>query len=336
MDALPLLTDARSLAAQGAWAEVCRLLSTHRAVTRTVPELGALLAEAYLRTGEAADACRTLRELIPQLQRGGDTITLRRVANLRGAAHFELGELEDALAAFEQTLTLGLADSDDLAVARATNNLALIANIHGDHEAALANYRVAIPAYQRLGFTRGLAESHHNIAITYRDTDHLELADEHECRALEYAREAGEERLVAIAMVGRAEIQLRTGDAALAEATALRASEDLARIPDPARRADALRLASVARSAQDDDMIAISLLDTAVSEARGCGATLIEAECLRSRAECRMRRGMRDQAMEDADRALSLFNRLKASRCSEEMEQWILQASETQQDRHEN
>lgn len=294
-------------ARRGAWPEVRAELSTHPEVASSQPELLTLLAEALLRLGRPAEAREWLRGGMERLVRSGDRAALRRGLNLAGAAAFNLGDLPDAERAFERALELARMDGDDLLVARATNNLGLIANSRGRHLEAVSLFLLAIPAYQRLGHVAGLAESYHNMGIAYRQMTQLGSAEDAERRALEFAREAGNARLAAMALVGRAEITLAQGDAALAEVTGLRGAAEFARLGDAALEADALRLAAVARHSSGRSGEAAALLDRAVTLAEGAGNTLIEAESRQARAL--IRRALGDAAGADADarRAEELF-----------------------------
>jgi tetratricopeptide (TPR) repeat protein len=247
------------------------------------------------------------------IERAADGAALRRAANLLGAAHFELGELDAARAAFERAVELASGDGDDFLVARATNSLGAIANIRGEHGRALSLYQLAIPMHQRIGSAIGLAESWHNMAITYRDVRNLGEADECERRAMEYAREAGSARLAAMAQAGRAELSLLRGDPELAHAGARRAASEYAAVPDPIGEADALRLAGAARLASGAVAEAVEALDRAVALARTHESALVEAEALRARAEARAAAGERAGAISDAEGAVALFERLGAT-----------------------
>jgi tetratricopeptide (TPR) repeat protein len=314
-----LLGAARAHAAVGAWGEVRALLEARRDDVRAVPEAALLLGEALLRTGQLREARAWLVESLDAVRRSTDRAALRRAVNLLGAAHFELGELDEAERAFAEALDLGRRDGDDVLVARATNNLGLIANVRGEHVHALTNYELAIPAYQRLGNVRGLAESYHNMAITYRDAGRLERADECEQRAVEFARAAASPRLVAMARTGRADISLQRGDARLAEAGARRAARDFAEVADPVGEANALRVVGVASLALERADDARAALDRAVALAREHGSALIEAEALRARAELEARTGADEAARRDAAAAAAIFERLGMRREAEEL-----------------
>lgn len=318
-----LLAAARTRALQGAWAEVRAMLVAHEAASRAYAELVALRAEAELRTGRPREARIWLEEMLPVLESSGDRAAFRRAMNLLGVACVEMGETSQAEEALGRALELGRIDGDDLLVARATNNLGAIADMHGQREAALALYQLAIPAYQRLGDARGLAESYHNMAISYRGGERLGQADDYERRAIEFAREASNRRLEAMAGVGRAEIQLRQGDAALAEVVARRAARELAQIGDPIREADAVRLVGSANLALGRHAPARAALERALALAREHGSTLIEAEALRARAELQIALADPVAASADAHAALALYQRLGATDASERLREWM-------------
>ena len=330
-NALPdLLLAARALAAAGAWAEVRRTLSDPSAAAAVAasPALVNLLAEAHMRTGNFRDAQTWLAAALPQLTRAGDRPALRRALNLSGAAHLEMGELDDAERVFGRTLEIGQADGDDLLVARATNNLGMIANIRGQRSEALAMYQLAIPAYQRLGNASGIAESYHNMAITLRDEGRLAAADECEVRAIEFAREASNARMVALARLGRAELSLYRGDAALAGASARMVAREFAALPDPAGEADAHRLSALAALAAGEVDEARTEIETAVGLARGAGAALAEAEALRARAALFAAVGASGDARADGEAAAAIYERIGAAEELAAVRDWLARLSD--------
>jgi tetratricopeptide (TPR) repeat protein len=310
----PILDRARASADVGAWGEVLALLEPRAATCQQDGVSALLYGEALIYTGHERSAVRWLRGTEPRLREAGDRAAQRRAVNMIGAACLALGELEDASAEFARALELATQAQDLLVLARATNNLGAIANMQGDHERALSHYRLALPTFQRLGQRRGLASSYHNLAITYRDLGELEESDEHELRAIEHATDGGVPRLAAMGRVGRAEVALRRGDAALAETTARIAREEFARLGDPQNEADASRLIGAACTAQRRCADALEAFARALEIARERGHALNEAETLRDRAELHMAEGRRAQALEDARMAMTIFDRLGATR----------------------
>ncbi len=275
--------------------------------------LGLLHAEALLRTGREREACDLLRALVPELVLAGDRDAHRRALNLLGVATFTLGHLDDARDAFGTVLELASRSDDLLLMARAANNLGAIANLAGAHDEALGSYRVALPTFQRMGKRREIAETHHNIAVSYRDLGELEEADEHERRAIDYASHGIAPRVAAMGRIGRAEIALRRGDPHLAEGTARHAAVVLRDLHDPLNEGDALRLLGSALSARGRHVEATQALDSALARARERGHAILEAEVLRDRARAHQRAGQGTRARVDADGALVIFRRLGAS-----------------------
>jgi tetratricopeptide (TPR) repeat protein len=318
-----LLADARADGARGAWGEVRALLGARGPEVRAHPELVTLLGEALLRTHAPREASEFLAETGTMVRRSGDRAASRKAINLEGAACFECGELDRAAERFHEALELGREDGDDLLFARATNNLGAIANLRGVPREALTLYHLAIPAYQRLGNVRGLAETYHNLAISFRDLGDARRTDECERRTLEFARQASDPHLAAMALVGLAELRLRTGDAVLASAEARRAVEEMSRIGDAKGEADALRLAGAAATAIGAYTEAESSLGRALLLSRERGFALIEAESLRVIAELAFVQADRARASTAASAALTIFDELGASAEAQALREWL-------------
>lgn len=311
-DPAALLAILRGHAANGEWTRVRALVAEHE-YAASDGDLMMLAAEAELRLGEPRPAAARLRAAIAYFERRGDGASLRRATNLLGAAAFELGDLEESRSAFARAVEMASADGDHLLVARATNNLGAIANLRGERETALAHFQLAIPAYQQLGHTVGLAESCHNIAIAYRDARRLREAEEYERRALEYAQDAGSETVAAMARTGRAELSLLSGDPRLAEIGAEMAAREYRRLNDPIGEADALRLVGEARAVSGDLGAAMPTLNEAIRLAELHGAALVRAEALRARAAAHALREDFAAARMDALAAQQVFEQLGAT-----------------------
>ncbi len=318
-----LATSVRMHASAGEWERVRASLEARTAEAASHPELALLLGESYMRLGRFRDARAWLADVLARVTLSGDRAVLRHMVNLHGAALFELGELEAAEGSFEYALGLGRDDEDDLLVARATNNLAMIANVRGSPERALALYQIAVPSYQRLGNVTGLAESYHNMAISYRDAGQSDRAEEYERRAIDYALEARNTRLAAIARLGRAELLLLKGDTLVAGGSARLAAKEFASLPDPIREADALRVTGLAALREGKLPIAARAIERAVQLARQHGGTLAEAEALRARAELARTSGDIAAARTDARAALALYEHLQAVADRDAIVRWL-------------
>jgi tetratricopeptide (TPR) repeat protein len=316
----PVRERARDLADAGAWAELVELLQAEPHTLTGDAELRVLLGESLVRTGQERKARDWLDGILPALVDRREDALHRRALNLLGVAAFALGDLDAAHAAFTAALERASQADDVLLLARASNNLGAIANLQARHESALLHYRIALPAYQRLGQRRGLAETYHNLAITYRDLGALGEADESERRAIDYAAGDVAPRVAAMGRIGRAEVALRRGDPELAEETARRAAEKLEDLNDPLNEADAYRLVGTACTAMERFADAHASFERALSIAASRGHAIVEAETRRDRADAFARMHDDERARGDASAAIAIFRRLGAVREVEALE----------------
>jgi len=260
-----------------------------------------------LRTGRPREARNWLTEVLPKAERWGDRPGLRSMLNLRGVAELELGDLDAAEQTFATVLELARNDDDNLLTARALNNLGTAADMRDRFEEAIALYESAIPTYQRLGDARGLAETHHNLAISLRHGGQLRAAEEHERQAIGYASDVRNTTLESLARLGLGEIALARGDAPLAEGMARHAAKQFVASNDPLREADALRVLGASCLAQHKLSAAEDALRRACELAAGNGARLLEAEIRRLHAELLLVSDQTDQARRAANEAARLF-----------------------------
>lgn len=312
----------RALAAAGRWEEALAPFLELPPDAASGAELALLYGEALLRTGRERTALDWLTRAEPTLA-VADHAAHRQLLNLIGAACFALGRLDEAATAWSEVLDLASRHDDLLLLARASNNLGAIANMQGRREAALGHYRLALPAYQRVGHARGIAEGYHNLAITYRELGELGEADESECRAIQYAADGDAPRIAAMGRIGRAEIALRRGDARLAEMTARLAADELEKLGDPWHEADAHRVTGVALGLQQQRGAALASFERALGIARERGHSLNEADVLRDRALLLLREGERGAGERDARAAMEIFRALGATEQLESLEQQL-------------
>lgn len=303
-----------ALAEDRRWGEVRdRTADIEDATLRADAKLAYLVAEALLHLGEMDRALGLALTAEAGFRSGHDRVNLLLALNLAGAVQFELGDLVGAEERFADLLELAREDGDDEMIGRATNNLGAIASLRGEHERALSLFRLSVPAYQKVGFLIGLAQTAHNLGIVHRDLGYWREAEGHYQTAFRRSRQLGDDRLAAMARVGRAELSHRRGDSAYAEAEANHALEAFVRVGDELGRADALRvLGAIALAAADTDEAA-RLLDQALSLARRHSNPLLEAEILESRSQLHQETGRDSLARADLEMAAALYRRLGAT-----------------------
>ncbi|MBI4513862.1 MAG: tetratricopeptide repeat protein [Gemmatimonadetes bacterium] len=308
-----LKIEVEALAERHRWAEVHDRLASYGEVDLyTEPKLAYAMAAARLHLGAPDRALPLALATEGEFRRRRDNRNLLRALNLVGAVLFELGDLEGAEERFSSLLELASDSGDEEMQARATNNLGMIASLRGEHPKALSLYRLSIPAYQKRGQRRGLAQTYHNMAILYRDRGLLREADAYDRRAAEMARRIGDARLAAMAVVGRAEIAYLRGDLEAAAAAAARALRDLVAQGDALGQADALRLLGMVARAQGDLEEGRDRLEAALEIARSNANPLLEAETLRERGLLHRESGRADLAEADLRAAAALFARIGA------------------------
>lgn len=319
------LEDARTLRAAGDWRTLVArgaLLSAKE--LQAEPEIAYAYAAACRQLGDTARALQVAAWAEAEARRRGDRRRAAEAVNLLGNALFEEGRLEEAESRFGELLAYAAEWGDEEFAARASNNLGILSNVRGRRDLALASYQRALASYQRLGNVLGLAQTHHNLGISYRDLGFDREADGHFRRAVDLASAEGDVAalraaetdtvtVIAVSETERAMLRVRSGDAALAEALATRALQRFERIGDPRGRADVLRvLAAAARAGGRDDDAALRLED-ALFTARAQSDPLLMAEVQRDRGLLLRDRGHPDDARMALTESAEHFARLGAT-----------------------
>lgn len=326
MNALPgdvaeLRVELERLASERRWGRIRdRVAGLDDAALVAEPKIAYQVAQALAHLGHMERALNLVAAAEAEFRARHDQVNLLAALNLTGAVQFELGDLEGAEERFSELLELAGERGDDEMSGRATNNLGAIASLRGEHERALSLFRLSIPAYQKVGFLAGLAQSAHNLGIVYRDLGYWREADSYYKRALRRARQIDDDRLAAMARVGRAEISHRRGDRDYASAEAQRALETFIRVEDELGRADALKLLGSIAAERDEFSEAGRHFDDALTLAREHANLLLEAEILEERAELHARTGRSALARADLEVAAAAYRRIGAGKRQEQAE----------------
>lgn len=242
---------------------------------------GTVLRDATLamRQGRVADAADLAAAAEARYEARGDADGRMRAGNLRGAAAFETGRVEDAERHFGAVLELAQRLHDSLMTARASNNLASVAHLTGRPEAALSLYRTALIAYQRLGDRRGMAETSHNLGIAFRQLRQWTDAERAAEEAVRHAERTGDAALRGLALVGLAELHLELQAWPLAEREIATAAALAAEGDDPIGVVEARRLRAHLLLGMAQPVAALAEAMEARAEARELGSALLAAEC---------------------------------------------------------
>lgn len=279
---LSLTSRARALYDQRHYAELAELLAPLRdELIEHSPYLAFYLADAWRRLSRQPDALALVEEFEGASRRSGiPRLELDRL-NLAGMLYFETGRMTDAEASWRELLARATEENSDDYVARANNNLGIIYTLALRVPEAVMSYQRAISAYQTIGSTRGLAQSHQNLAITYRELEHYDDADSHFSEAIRFARVSESEDEVARAEQERSLLIYLAGrDAPMARATVGRALARFTSLGDPVGHADSLRVLAMVELGEGEKDAAIRYAQSALAAARSAHHELLEAEVL--------------------------------------------------------
>jgi ATP/maltotriose-dependent transcriptional regulator MalT len=161
------------------------------------------------------------------------------------------------------------------------------------------------------------------MAISFRARGELNPAEDAELRAIEFASEIVNLRLVMMAQVGRAEVALRRGDASWARAMAQRAVKHFASIPDYLLESDALRVHADACGRMGFAAEADHSIERALELAREHGHLTQEAQALQTHAQMLLARGDTEGARREGEAAREAFSRLGSVMAADEMASFL-------------
>ena len=165
-----------------------------------------LAAHSALRLGEFQLAGTLAAAVQPELYAIGDQDCLLDCANLLGAVAFERGNIDGAEIQFRSVLQIAEGAGCARFIARSANNLAVIAHMRGHPRHAAALYQKALTAYQQIEDQRGIIETRYNLALSRRETGRAAATLSACTRVVDAAERFGAGGLIALTLLGRAEL----------------------------------------------------------------------------------------------------------------------------------
>src|SRR6266567_1383287 len=243
----------------------------------------------------------------------GDRTLEVRALNVSGAVALERGGIDEASYFFTRAQEQAMQDNDMATVGRCANNLGIIANMQGDYARAVGAYTRAIAAYEQAGFHRGIAESRHNLGITYREQGRLDHALEAADAAVRDAEWLNDRGFKAQALAGRAEIRLAQGEPELAIREAQEALTIHRERNDGVLETEDLRILAVALGLAGRMRDAEEMLRAVIARATKHDRSLLVASAQRDLASLLHRIGDRPAATVMAQAARVTFDRLGAT-----------------------
>jgi tetratricopeptide (TPR) repeat protein len=284
------------------------------------PEELLLAATAAMRMGELDLATTLGGQALDEFNARADADGRMKATNLLGAVAFERGRIDEAESRFGEALLLAQELSDSLVAARASNNLAMLAYLRARPDLALSLYRSAMLSYQRLGDRRGTAETYHNLGMTFRTLSAWSDADDASNEAVRHASLAGDKALLALTLMGRAEVHLAKGDARLAYPELDRAGTLAEEAGDELGTAEAARLRALLAYHEGRFPESHVEAEAARAVATRYGSLQLQGECALASARALTALGNTMAAAERREEAKRLFESLGAQALLEELE----------------
>ena len=307
------LHEAQELADAGRYAELLAYLEKRtQDELEESPMLALLCGMGHTRLGRLDLGQQWAMIALSRARVLGDRTLEVRALNVCGAIALERGGINEATHFFTRAQEEAMQDADMITVGRCANNLGIIANMQGDYGRAVGAYTRAIASYQQVGHHYGIAESQHNLAITYRDQGLLDDAMEAADAAVREAERLGNQRFKAQALAGRAEVRIAQGEAGLAIAEVKRALAVHRELKDAVRETEDLRILAAALGMVGETEEATSLFRDVIDRATENQRPLLVAIAQRDLAHMLAREGDATAAKKMAQAARAAFQRLGA------------------------
>lgn len=313
--------ELRALVAAGRFQEAVEL---YRAAGdprwRQSPEAQLLAATSATRVGDFRLAAPLAEAAENSFRTSADQDGRMRTTNLLGALAWEQGRLADAEERFGEALSLARDLNDSQMSARASNNLASLAQLGDRPEVAMSLYRSALVSYQRLGDRRGMVETYHNLSLLFRHAARWQDAEEATSQALRLAESLDDPAFIGPVLTGQAELRLATERLELARQDALRARALARQAGDALAGAEADRILALVYLAMGQLEAALQAAGDARAVASRHQSTLLEAEAAAAEARILRALGRAEAADERRAEARRLFTQLGAAKWLQEFD----------------
>ncbi|HEX9728595.1 MAG TPA: tetratricopeptide repeat protein [Gemmatimonadales bacterium] len=278
----------------------------HRTLAESLRRLAVLRYHGN-ETSAAQDLCARSYEVAAD---AGNDLLAAEALNTLATLRLQTGSLSEARSIYEQALALG--GEQRTLRAAVEQNLGIVANIHGDLDAALHHYRSSLQAYDEAGDQHGCARAYHNLGMVSADRGLWSEAQEYFDRSRAIAERSGDAHLKGLCLLNGAEVLIarQQYEEARGEAEAALALFD--QLCARAAKADAYRVIGTIYRETGRYALAESRLRFALDLATQCASVLGEAEAARELAVLYQATGRNQEALRSLNRAYERFTQLDA------------------------
>jgi len=268
----------------------------------------------YAMRNQWKKALDSFQESLKLCQSNGDQEGEAHGYNGIGMLYFEKGELSDAANYWENGLQIAEQINETKLSAQLVNNLGALMSARGDWDQALAYYSKSVTMFEKVGEYRGLAEAHHNMGMTYADMKRWsESADCYE-KSYKIAKEVGDVRLQAMVKLNRVEMYTTIKDIYFGLALCNQALKTFKELEDHLGEAEAYKFLGMLYTRVEEWDLAGSFFEDAIHCADKYKNPLLAAEAHYQYGVMQKAKNNPEMAIEDFNKALSLFKSMKAEK----------------------
>lgn len=255
----------------------------------------------------AARLCEESRELAESI---GDDMLAAEAINTLAGFDFEAGNIPAARSGFNRAIALS--GNWPVLIARAEQNLGVLATIQGSLDDAVAHYERALAASRAAGDDRGCALTYHNLGMVSADRRMWDAADEYFRLSLAMAQRLDDVHLQGLCLLNHAEVHTARQRYDEARSSAESALAIFDRLDARLDKADAYKALGIVYRETGRTALAESRLRSAIELATASGSILSEAEASRELARLYQDMGRNQDALRLLNSAHRLFGRLDA------------------------
>jgi putative nucleotidyltransferase with HDIG domain len=268
------------------------------------------LGRAHYRAQNVVAARAALRRSLRVAEDAREYVRAAEALNGLGIMAIEHGDLGDAFTLLERALAYGHAVP--ALRARVEQNFGIVANIRGDHEAALDHYERSRRAFEAAGDERGCALAYHNLGMLSSDLKRWDDADRYFRASLALAERVGDVYLRGLCLLNHTEVLLahrRYDEARWNADAALHVFDELGA---RAYKSGAYRMLGVVYRETGRLALAEARLRAAIELATEADSALNEADASRELARLFQTLGRNQDALRLLNAAHRLFKRMGA------------------------
>jgi tetratricopeptide (TPR) repeat protein len=197
----------------------------------------------------------------------------------------------------------------------------MIADMEGRWDEAIVHYQQSLPRFESLEDAMGMAQTYHNLGMTYARQQNWQEASECYDKSFVLGKDVGEVRIMAATYVNRADLYLELSDLEMSEELARRALEIFIKLDDKFGQAEVSRVYGRMLSARKDWRESERFFQESIELFEECEYPLGLAKACHAFGLMCADKGDKEKAQNYLRRASQLFEKLGARKNWEKVNQ---------------